>query len=205
MKRLKLFIPLLLIFALSNISCSVYQTIVNISRLKFKIGVVNNLTFCGVNLSNKKSINDFSALEVLKLTASFTNGSMPASFILNINAVNPNNGTGGYPNTNATIVSFPWRLLLDNKETVTGNLASPVTIPGTGAETVIPIQITVDLYKFFREKDYQSILNLALNLSGKGGSSSSSIIIYAKPVVSSPLGDISYPQELKIINYEYTK
>jgi hypothetical protein len=205
MRRLKLFIPLLLIFALTNISCSVLQTIVNISRLKFKLGVVNNFTLGGINLTNKKSINDFNALEGLKLVTSFTNGSLPATFTLNVNAVNPNDGTGGYPKTDASIVSFPWRLLINNKETVTGNIGSPFVIPGTGEAAVIPIQITVDLYKIFKDKSYQDIVDLAMNLGGSGGGNSSNLTLYATPTVSSPLGNITYPQELKIISYEYTK
>lgn len=205
MKSLKLLMPVLLLFALSNISCSVYQTIVNISRLKFKLGVVNNFMLGGINFSGKKSINDFSALEVLKLTASFTNGSMPASFTLNVNTLNPNDGTGGYPKTNATIVSFPWRLMINEKETVSGDIGSPFSVPGTGEAAVIPIQINVDLFKFFKDKSYQDILNLAMNLCGSGTSSSSNLALYAKPTVSSPLGNITYPQELKIINYDYTK
>ncbi|MDR3609826.1 MAG: hypothetical protein P4L27_04640 [Ignavibacteriaceae bacterium] len=205
MKSLKLFVPVLLFFALSNISCSVLQTIVNISRLKFKLGVVNNFSIGGIDLTNKKSVGDFNALEILKLTSSFTNGSMPASFTLNVNAVNPNDGTGGYPKTDASIVSFPWRLLINNKETVTGNIGSPFTIPGTGEAAVIPIRISVDLYQFFKDKSYEDILALAMNLGGSGGGNSSNLALYAKPTVSSPLGNITYPQEIKIISYDYSK
>ena len=205
MRRLKLLAPFLLIFAFTNISCSVYQTIVNISRLKFKLGVVNNFSLSGINLTNKKSINDFGSMELLKLAASFTNGSMPATFTLNVNALNPNDGTGGYPQTNATIVSFPWRLMINDKETVTGDIGSPFTVPGTGQAAVIPIQITLDLYKIIQSKNYQDILNLAMSLGGYGGSNSTNLALFAKPVVSSPIGNISYPQELKIISYDYTK
>jgi hypothetical protein len=205
MRSLKLLLPVFLLFALSNLSCSVYQTMVNISRLKFKLGVVNNFTLGGINLTHKKNINDFGALEVLKLTASFTNGTMPATFTLNVNALNPNDGTGGYQKTNATIVSFPWRLMIDNKETVIGDIGSPFSVPGTGEAAVIPIQITVDLYKFFKDKSYQDIINLAMNLGGSGGGNSSNLALYAKPTVSSPIGNISYPQEIKIISYEYSK
>ena len=205
MKRLKLLLPLFLLFAFVNISCSVFQTIVNISRLKFKLGVVNNFTLGGVNLANKKSINDFSIMEALNLTSTFTKGSLPATFTLNVNAVNPNDGTGGYQSTNATIVSFPWRLMINNKETVTGDISSPFSVPGTGEAAVIPIQVTVDLYKFFNDKSYQDIIDLAMNLGGSGGANSSNLALYCKPVVSSPIGNISYPQEIKIINYEYSK
>jgi len=158
-----------------------------------------------VNISNKRSVSDLSAIEAVKLTASFVNRSMPASFTLNISAVNPNNGNGGYPSTNATIVAFPWRLLIDGKETITGDLANPVTIPGTGEETIIPIRITIDLYKLFSNKEYEGILNLAMNISGKITGTASNVVVYAKPKVSTSLGNISYPTEIKIVNLEYSK
>jgi hypothetical protein len=208
MRSLKLLLPVLLIFALSNLSCSVYQTIVNLSRLKFKLGVVNNFTLSGINLSNKKTINDLSIMEAFNLTSSFAKGSMPATFTLNVNALNPNDGTGGYPKTNATIVAFPWRLMINNKETVSGDIGSPFSIPGTGEAAVIPIQITIDLYKFFKDNTYQDIIALAMKLSGQStstGGSTSDLALYVKPVVSSPIGNISYPQEIKVINYEYSK
>jgi hypothetical protein len=182
---------------------------VNISRLKFKLGVVNNFTLSGVNLSSKKSINDLTIMEALKLTGAFAKGSMPATFTLNVNAVNPNDGTGGYQKTNATIVAFPWRLMINNKETVTGDIGSPFSVPGTGEAAVIPIQITIDLYKFFKDNTYQDIIALAMKLSGSGSGgstgSTSDVALYVKPTVSSPIGNITYPQEIKVINYEYTK
>jgi hypothetical protein len=209
MKTIKLLLPLLLIFALTNISCSVFQTIANISRLKFKLGEVNNFNLGGVNLAGKKSLNDLSIMEALNLTNSFSKGSLPATFTLNVNAVNPNDGTGGYPQTNATIVSFPWRLMINNKETISGNIGTPFSVPGTGQSAVIPLQINVDLYKFFKDNTYQDIIALAMKLSGSGSTNNSGtasdLALYVKPTVSSPIGDISYPQEIKVINYEYSK
>jgi hypothetical protein len=130
---------------------------------------------------------------------------LPAAFILNVNALNPNDGTGGYPRTDVAIVAFPWRLMINNKETVHGDIAAPVPIPGTGEAVVIPIQITVDLYKFFKEKEYQDIMSLALKLGGFGGGNSVDLALYVKPTISSSLGNITFPQEIKVINYEYTK
>jgi len=196
-----LFIILLL---LSNLSCSVFQTMSNIGRLKFKLGNVSNFTLSGITVSNKSRLADFNALDLLKLSSSFAQRNFPVSFTLNVEAVNPNDGTGGYPSTNATLKSFAWRLILDNKETVTGNIAQPVTVPGTGQAAIIPLQVNMNLISFFKEKGYESLINLALNLGGKGGSASQ-ITLYAKPVISTMLGDLSYPQELKIIDYEFTK
>ena len=202
MKKIIIFLPLLFFL---NLSCSVYQTLVNISRLQFKLGQVNNFTLNGVSLSGKTRIQDFNAVDLLKISAAVAKGTLPVSFILNVDAKNPNDGTGGYQKTNATLKDFPWRLLIDNKETISGNLGSPVTVPGTGQAVVIPLRINIDLASFFKDKNYESLINLALNISGSNSGGSSKLELYAKPVVTTMLGDVSYPQEIKIISTEFTK
>ncbi len=197
---LSIIIPLLL----SNLSCSVFQTISNIGRLKFKLGNVNSFTLSGISVSNKSKLSDFNAVDLLKLSSSFAQGNFPVSFTLNVEALNPNDGTGGYPSTDATLKSFAWRLLLDNRETISGNIVQPVTVPGVGQVAIIPLQINLDLLSFFKDKGYESLINLALNLGGNKGSASQ-ITLYAKPVISTMLGDLSYPQELKIVDFEFTK
>jgi hypothetical protein len=184
-------------------SCSVYQTMVNLSRLKFKLGDVNNLTLSGINISNKKSLADFNAVELLKLTTVITSGKLPASFTLNVEAKNPNDGSGGYPKTDATLKSFPWKLEIDNIETISGNIGTPVSVPGTGQVTNIPLTMNIDLIEFFDNKGLDNLVNLALALGGQEGSSSK-LTLYATPTVSSPLGDIKYPGELKIVDQTFT-
>lgn len=193
-----------IIISLSGISCSVYETFVNLSRLKFKLGQINNFTINGISISNKSKLSDFSTGDILKLSSAFAQGRLPVSFSLNVEAKNPNTGSGGFKRTGATLKSFPWRLLINDKETISGNIASEVSIPGTGETTPIQIQMTLDLVNFFKDNGYESLLNLALNIGGYGGSSSK-LTLYAKPVVSTALGDLQYPDELKIVDYEFTK
>ena len=164
---------------------------------------VNNFTVSGINISNKKSLQDFNPLEILNLTQSIATGKLPASFTLNVEAKNPNDGTGGYPKTNATLKEFPWRLEVDDVETIAGNIGTPVTVPGTGEVQNIPLTMNIDLIEFFGNKGYENLINLALTLGGQQGSSSK-LALFATPTVSSPLGDIKYPGELKIIEQSFT-
>lgn len=187
----------------SVISCSIYQTAANIGRLKFKLMNVSDFTLSGIKIQDKSKLSDFNSIDLLKLSSSFAQNNFPASFTLNIAALNPNDGSGGYSSTNATIKSFPWRVLLDNKETISGNINQPITVPGTGETVLIPLQVNINLFNFFKEKGYESIINLALNIGGARGSVTQ-ITLYAKPVVSTILGDLSYPQEIKIVDYEYS-
>lgn len=203
MKKI-IIVTVLIALIISGIQCSVYESITNISRLQFKVGSVNGFQISGINFSGKSKLNDFSAIDLLKLSASFANGTLPASFILNVEAKNPNDGTGGYKRTDATLQNFKWRLFLDDKETISGDLDQPVTVPGTGEVTTVPLKVNIDLMKFFKDKGYESIINLALALGGNQGSSSK-ISLYATPTVSSPFGNITYPGELKIVDYTFSK
>ena len=188
---------------LTTSSCSMYETMVNLSRLKFKLGDVVNFTVGGINITNKKSLQDFNPLEVVNLTSVIASGKLPASFTLNVEAKNPNDGTGGYPKTDATVKAFPWRLEIDDVETITGNIGAPVTVPGTGEISNIPLTMNIDLLEFFGNKGYENLINLALTLGGQQGSSSK-LSLFATPTVSSPLGDIKYPGELKIVEQNFT-
>ncbi len=201
MKKIIL-LSVLLVF--SNISCSVYETFVNISRLKFKLGNVNNFKLSGISLADKRKLEDFTPFEALKISSDFASGKLPVSFVLNVEAKNPNDGTGGYKKTNATIQSFPWRLFLDDKETISGNIDSPVTVPGTGEAITIPFSMSLDLYDFFEQRGYNSIINLALNIGGYS-ESSSKIALFVQPTVATALGNIKYPEEIKVVDFEYSK
>ncbi len=197
-KSILLLVTAMFIFA----SCSIYKSIVNLSRLKFKLGIVNNVRLADISLDGKTKLTDFSPFDGIKLTSAITKGSLPISFTLNIDIKNPNDGTGGYAATNAKLVSLPYRLYVDEKEILTGNISSPVTIPGTGEATVIPLAINFDLIKNIKEHGFESLVNLALNIAGTGNGNSR-LTVYTKPTVNTVLGDITYPGELKIVDKEF--
>ncbi|MCX7833254.1 MAG: hypothetical protein N2490_03495 [Ignavibacteria bacterium] len=191
-------ICLILIFFLS--SCSVYHTLTNVQRLQFKLGSVNGFTIAGVNISNISSLTDISALDIIKLTNAFASGKFPTNFTLNLIAKNPNDGTGGTTQTTAIIKNLDWRLLIDNNETINGAIQN-IEVPGVGKETVIPIQISLDLLKFLN-KSYDDLMKLALAIGGKNGSAAR-LTLKVKPTVDTFLGPITYPGEISVIDREF--
>lgn len=200
----KLFVVVLLILSVIGfVQCSLLQTMVNFSRLQFKLGEVNGFRVNNVDISSKSSLSDLSPTEMFSLTSVITQGKLPVSFVLNVNAKNPNDGTGGYASTDATLKGFRWRLFIDDKETITGDIDSPISVPGTGEVTNIPLRIEFDLLQFFKGEGLEKIANLVLSIGGRQGNSSR-ISLYATPIVSTPLGDIKYPGELKIVDKNFT-
>jgi hypothetical protein len=200
---MKKYLYILLVFAFTDISCIVYQTAANAARLKFKLDKVDNYSVSGVSMDGKTGIKDFTPLEMLRIAGNFRKKTFPVSFIINVLARNPNDSTGGYPKTDMTLKSLPFKLYVDDRETIDGNINNPVFVPGTGDSVNIPIRIDIDLYKFFSDKDYKGLINLAFAIAGSRGYSST-IKLYVHPTVTTPLGDITYPGELKIASKEFT-
>jgi len=199
-KKLTIFI--VIFTALLNLSCSgVYDAITNIQRLQFKLNNVTGLKAAGVGFSNASKITDFSILDGANLLNAFSNGNLPVEFTLNVLAKNPNDGTGGTKNTSAVIKNLAWRLFIDSKETITGNVGG-ITVPGIGQATNIPVAMSFDLLKFFKDQGYDGVLNLALALGGRNGSAAR-ITLKATPTIETVLGPITYPGEIEIIDREF--
>lgn len=196
-------LAIVLSLALCTISCNVVkeisQAVTNLSRCKFKLANVNAFTVAGVQLTGKSGLN---FTDGATLVAAFARGELPASFTVNVSAVNPNDGTGGSPKSAATLTSFAWTLIIDNATTINGDIASPITIPGTGQESIIPLRMSLDLVKFFKEKGYDHIINLALALGG-ANSSPSRLTLRARPTIKTDFGPIAYPGEIDIVDREF--
>lgn len=182
--------------------CSIFKTIANISRLKFKLENVNDFKVSGIAINNKTQLKDFNPVDIVKLTADVAKGNLPVTFVLNVEAKNPNDGSGGYPATDISIKSFAWRLFVDEKETISGNIASPVVVPGKGESKIIPLEVKFDLLYFFKDRGFESLMNLALNLGGAKGSSSQ-LKLVADPVLGTPIGDLKYPDPITIISKQF--
>ncbi len=190
-------------FSLANLSCEALQqiqrTMVNISRCQFRLGSVSSFSLAGIPLSGKTS---YTLSDGAHLISAFSKRQLPATFTLDLVARNPNDGTGGTPKASATMTGFAWTLIIDDTMTVHGDIPTPITIPGTGQETIIPLQMKLDLVEFFGNSGYDHILNLALALGGLNRSTSR-IVLRAQPTIHTDYGALTYPGEINIIDKEF--
>jgi len=197
---------LVLAGALLASSCATLEqmssALVNLKRLRFKIGDVRGFRLAGISLDGKTRLSQFSALDALALAQAFQRKNLPADFVLDVLAINPNDGTGGSPRTVSTLTGLESRLLIDGKPTVTGNIEQPVEIPGTGETAIIPIRLSLDLFEFFGDRRYEDVIDLALALGG-ASRSPARLSLDAQPRVTTPLGPIIYPGRITIVDKEF--
>jgi len=182
-------------------SCSTLNALAGLSRAQFKLQDATTFSLAGINLTNKRSISDFSIMDGINLTKAFATGKFPLTFTLNVAARNPNKPVPGSTMTDFKLNAFPWHLLIDGRETISGNIGSPVALPDGGTTTIIPLQVTVDLKQFFAEKGYEDIINLATVLAG--GEGVAKLQLKATPTVGTPIGNLKYPGELTIVSTEF--
>jgi len=192
-----------LLLALTATSCTVVkeigQAVTNLSRCTFRLDGISDFRLAGISLSGKTSL---SLTDAAWAITSFGRGELPAAFTLNIAAQNPNTGTAGTPKSTATMTSFAWTLLIDNTQTVSGDIPQPIEIPGTGQQTIIPLRMNLDLVTFFKDRGYDKIIDLALTLGGAQGSASR-VTLRARPTIKTDFGPIKYPGEINIIDKEF--
>ncbi len=195
-------VPMLTLSAIS-FSCQavkeITQAMTSISQLKFRLSGVRDFQLAGVQLGGKSSLR---LTDSPALISAVAQKKLPASFTLDVAAINPNDGTAGTTRTSATIANFAWTLLIDDTPTVTGDLDAPVTIPGSGQQVLIPVRLNLDLIQFFESKGVNNIINLALALGGANGSPSR-LTLRARPTVQTSFGTFRYPQEINIVDKEF--
>ncbi|MFZ1292237.1 MAG: hypothetical protein WAR79_19235 [Melioribacteraceae bacterium] len=196
-KRFLLFLILTAVFT----SCSVFNSLVNLSKLQFKLGAVNNFKVGNLLISDKTKLSDFAATDILKLTSQVVSGNFPVTFTVNVLAQNPNKSSANSI-ADISLKSFPWTLYINDKKTISGNISNPVSVPAIENSTIIPLEMKLDLLEFFQGDGLNNLVNLALNLGGAKGTPSN-IKIVAEPVLGTQIGDLTYPSPLTIIDKSF--
>jgi len=178
------------------------SVIANLKQLQFKLSGVRDFRLLGVDIGGKAALSDFSAMDAYKAVQAYQSNKLPVEFVLDVLAINPNDGTGGSRKSTSTLTGLECRLLIDGKPTVIGNIDEPFEIPGTGQESVIPMRLSMDLFEFFSDRRYDDLMALALSLGGKNRSATK-IVLDAQPTVSTPFGPITYPDRITIVSTEF--
>lgn len=177
------------------------SVLASLKRLQFKLSGVHGFKLLGVDLGGKAGIGDLSVAEGLQALQAYRSRKLPVEFVVDVVAVNPNDGTGGSRRSASTLTGLECRLLIDGRPTVTGNIDKPFEIPGTGQETVVPLRLSLDLLEFFGDQRYEDLLGLALAIGGRNRTPAR-LALDAQPTVSTPLGPITYPDRITIVSTE---
>jgi hypothetical protein len=185
--------------------CSLLQNLSSMKQVQFRIGSLSGISIGGVSVMGKQKVTDFSVGETMSLAGKVAGRSLPLSLTVNVEARNPNEtvqGNGMSMSGIATLQSMEWRLLIDDVPTLSGIIQGPITLPAGGEIVTIPITTEFNLFSVFEERGYAGMAKLAFALANPG-SSQVSVILDAKPVIETFLGNMTYPGRITIIEKEF--
>ncbi|MCE2502492.1 MAG: hypothetical protein J4G05_00275 [Chlorobi bacterium] len=174
----------------------------SLKQLQFKLGDVHNFQAGGIDISKLSSPSNLSVIDGLKVLNAYNSKKFPVSFALDVLTKNPNTGTSTNEGTDLIIKRLEWNLYIDDKMTING-VASGWKIPGTGETVTNQLIMNLDLLQFFADKGYDDLFNLAFAIGGVSGSSSR-LKLTARVTVDMPFRDVTYPDELTIVNASFT-
>jgi hypothetical protein len=172
--------------------CATLRQITALRRVDFSIAGVEDGRLAGVELRRIASYDDLSMVEIGRIALAVTRRDVPLDFRVIVRADNPADNR-----TAATMVRLAWTLLLDDRETINGVLDTAVTMP-PGQTAYIPVPMRVNLRQFF-EGPAQSLVDLAASVAGFS-SRPTRVAIRAVPTINTPLGPITYPNPITIVN-----
>lgn len=172
---------------------------VALSKLQFKLEGVEPGTLAGVDLNKADDPGSLSALDAARLAEAYASKSWPLVFDLDVAARNPNDTGSGA----AVLEALDWTLFLDGRETVTGGIPEPLTIPGGGETRVFPVRVSLDLYRYFSDRGFDDLLNLALAVAGQEGTASR-VTLTAVPTVKIGGVPVRYPGSVRIVDREFS-
>lgn len=168
------------------------QEIVALRSVDFQLDRVAEMRLAGVDLTRVRSRSDLSFSDAAHVAAALATRELPLSFRVYLLAENPRNNS-----VTARLVRLQWTLFLENRETVSGQIAHEYELL-PGQPTSVPLDISLDLLDFY-EQSGRDLVDLALNLSGAGGAPKQ-VAIRAVPTINTPLGAISYPRPITIVS-----
>ncbi len=183
MKIKSLLISLLVIFLFS--SCAQLSQLANFASCEFRTTKVENVNLAGIDVQNTKSLSDLNLLTVGNLLKTVATGKLPLSFVLNVEAKNPNTSL-------AAMNKIQWIAILDSTELTRGVIDQRVEIQ-PNSTAIVPINISADLKEIFKGETGKSLINLGLNLAGSDGSPSSRLTIKIKPSILIGNYPLEYP------------
>lgn len=172
--------------------CQTLQQFANLRLVDFAINRVTDAELAGVRIDRFRDYEDLTSADLLRIGAAAARQELPFTFDLHLLAENPEENS-----VEARLVKLDWTLFLNDRETVSGIFDQNILIPAGGSQD-IPIQISLDLVRFFDE-NARDLVELALAVSGQGGAPQH-VRLQAVPTIETPVGPLRYPRPVTIVS-----
>jgi len=181
------------LLTLSVSACATIREVSNLRKVNFQLDRVADTQLAGVKVDNVRSYEDLGGPDILRLGSALSKGEMPLSFNLHVQATNPESNS-----VDARLTQMDWTLLLEDKETVSGQFGQEVVLP-PGQPKDVSFRVELDLVRFF-DDNLKGLVNLVSAISGDAPPQT--IKLRVQPTVNTALGPFRYPSPVTVVSKE---
>ena len=155
-KRITICIAVLAVMVILA-GCSALSGLTSFAKCNFDFNSVTDVTLCGINVNNKKSVKDFNVTDALKLANAFTSKSFPLALNVNVDVKNPNT-------TTARLDGFDYILWIDDVKMTSGSMTKQVSV-GANEKVMMPVNFTVDLLEILKSESRDKLISFGSGLA----------------------------------------
>ena len=163
--------------------------VVNLKNCTFDVNGINNINMMGIDLSKGMDMNSLTAMQILNVTNSLMNKTLPVSFNVNIDVNNPNSIA-------ASMGKMDYIIALNDKEIISSTFNNGFSIPAN-SKGQVSIPISTDLFQLFSSETGDAVLNLAFKLAG-AKSDPVNLGVKVKPYIKINNQSLAYPDYITI-------
>lgn len=158
-------------------------------KCEFRMRKVSGLVIGGVNVLNKKSVNDFKMMEGLSLVSQIKERQLITDLTVDIQVKNPNDEI-------AQLEGFQYVLVIDGKEVLNDEIKQTLQVGGK-QQAVFSVTSRFDLVKSAKNTGYDTLLRLALGLVDSS-QQPVKFDLYFRPTLRVLKKKVRYPDFIKL-------
>ncbi len=177
--------PLALLMLLAVPGCTALQQLAALRTVAFAFAGISDVRVAGIRLSAGSRFASLSLADAARLGAAIVAQDVPLEMIAHVSATNPPENT-----VTARMVQMGWTLFIENRQTLAGQIAGPVTI-APGRTTDVPLAVRFDLLDL-GSGGARDLFDLALAIGGLS-TLQKELRLELVPTIETSLGPITYP------------
>jgi len=177
---------------LSFSGCATMTQHSDLSKVKFSLDHISDVSVAGINLMHIQSPEDLNMFQIARATLAVSRENLPLNLTLHLKSENPLANKVA-----AKLVRIDWTLVLDGRDTVSGTMHNNIKLNAGKVES-IPLSLSLNMFEFFNEKSAMDMLDLALAFAGADGAIPQGVALKVRPTIDTIFGPITYGKGMLI-------
>jgi len=173
-------------------SCATMLPMKDLSKVKFSLDRVSAVQLAGIDLMSVHSVDELNMFQIARATMAVSRESLPLDLTLHLKSENPLANQVA-----ARLLRMDWTLILDGRETVSGTMEKNIQL-AAGESQDIPLNLSLNMFEFFNEKNAMDMLELALAFASEDGQLPQGVALKIRPTIDTIFGPITYGKDILI-------